>query len=195
MDQRASTLEHQLRDDLAHIRQEMSIMARAEPQAAPAGPGWDREPDLAAVVLRCKEDLPKDSFLSAATPLLADAGVGDDSCVVEAEPLGKRFVLRFQRVPGLGVRRARQVLGPVRIGRGELREMGAPAGPAVQINVGADQNRKHIARELLLERLAMALGRVVGPSRKMLVDKIAHSLTMSWRAFLWVSIASPTAAA
>eukprot|EP00959_Pyramimonas_sp_CCMP1952_P299778 6270240-Pyramimonas_sp.AAC.1 len=63
-----------------------------------------------AVVVRCKEELPAATFKQVIDPLLADAGMGPDSFVVEAEPLGKRCVFRFKGPPELGARRAAKVL-------------------------------------------------------------------------------------
>eukprot|EP00959_Pyramimonas_sp_CCMP1952_P270139 5647156-Pyramimonas_sp.AAC.1 len=77
----------------------MGIVARAEPCAAPAGPDWGRPPDLAAVVVRCKEELPSAAFKQAIDPILVDAGMGPDAFVVEAEPIGKRCACRFKGPP------------------------------------------------------------------------------------------------
>ena len=193
VEQKQLDIERRLRDDIAQLREQMGIMSRAEPCAAPAGPDWDRPPDLAAVVLRSKEELPSDAFKQAIAPILADAGMGPDSFVVEAEPLGKRCVYRFKGPPELGARRAAKVLGCMRLGRGEWRKPRAttPAGHETDVFVGADQNRKQVLHELTLKKLAVALGRVVGGGHRIFVDKQKYVLSIQWKSFLRLAIEGP----
>eukprot|EP00959_Pyramimonas_sp_CCMP1952_P463087 9484316-Pyramimonas_sp.AAC.1 len=51
VEQKQLDIERQLRAAIAQLREQMGIMACAEPCAAPAGPDWERPPDLAAVVV------------------------------------------------------------------------------------------------------------------------------------------------
>jgi len=193
VEQKQLECERRMLDEIAQLREQMGIMARAEPTAAPAGPDWSRPPDLSAVVVRCREELPVASFQAAIAPLLADAGMAHDSFLVEAEPLGKRCVFRFKGPPELAARRAAKVLGCMRLGRGEWRKPKAstPSGHEVDIYVGADQNRRQVLHELTLKKLSLALGRVVGNNARIFVDKQKFALTSQWKSFLRLSIDGP----
>eukprot|EP00959_Pyramimonas_sp_CCMP1952_P181479 3794529-Pyramimonas_sp.AAC.1 len=115
--------------------------------------------------------------------MLVDAGMGLGAFAVEAEPPGKRCVYRFKGPPELGARRAAEVLGCVRLGRGEWRKprATAPAGHEADVYVAADQDRKQVLHELTLEKHAIALGRVVGEGHRIFVDKQKFTLSTQWK--------------
>ena len=175
-----------LKADMAKLTETVGLAANAQPSRKDlAAVGWDDEPDPTLLTINTDKGVAvtKTAVALGIKEWLEDGGLKEDDWSLQGDALDRNFSLRFAGEAWVAALRAKKLLGSMRIGDREYRELEAqaPAGKgSVKLYVKPNQSPKERKIAGASRQLLTAI-KVKLPNRRVGLSKKEGAIIVDWR--------------
>ncbi|CAK0855884.1 unnamed protein product, partial [Prorocentrum cordatum] len=173
---------------ITRLEEILGIMQKEVPQAVvdPSSNEFDRQPDPAILVIRCKSYSTKESVaVSVVKPIIEKNNIPHSEVQFEGDPAGKRFVLRIKGSPAYAARRVGQIIGSFKISAQEWRRFSAmdSQNTPSEVFVSVDKSQAQVKREIVAKQLKRVLSELY-PQHHFHIDKAKGEVSLQWKPLL-----------